>query len=193
MASPRPAIKRQSGTWYIKNFGQWHRAGSLSDAIGYLSIIATLAASVSLSSCASPLVASSFLDLDAAWQITCEFDRIPDPPGGYWKSPAEFEADGGGDCEDFATYLLYLLGPDSGARMAVISSPGPGAPFHAIVQLADGTLIEPQIYHGYWIDAVPLWTLEYNTVMHLATNGKKSLDTTSPEDVELMKIIAACE
>jgi hypothetical protein len=40
---------------------------------------------------------------------------------GYWKSPREFENDGGGDYEDFATYLMYLLGEKSSMYVVNLS------------------------------------------------------------------------
>lgn len=39
------------------------------------------------------------------------FEYIPDPPGfDYAKTPAEFEADGGGDCEDGQFWIASKLG-----------------------------------------------------------------------------------
>lgn len=134
----------------------------------YLAILLVIV-SVSCSS----VILDNPMDLDTAWQITADFKGMKDTNGENWKTPAEFELDGGGDCEDFATYLLYLLGPESKARMAVIMY---GKVFHAIVQLEDGTLIEPQIYKAYWYGA-PLWTLSYDTVMMFA-GASKSISNT---------------
>lgn len=137
-------------------------------------IILTITAIIILSSCSMPAIDTT-LDLKAAWRMAASFDYEKDPLLGYWKSPIEFETDGNGDCEDFATYLLYLLGPDSGARMAVIKVPNYSR-LHAVVQLKDGTIIEPQIYGGTWGNGKPLWTLSYDTVMILAGNGSRALD-----------------
>ena len=191
---PSAAIMRRHGLWYYRRDSHWYLGGrTISAAIAAISAMALLL----VVSCSSPFGSNNLgytdgdASLDDAWSHTSSFRGIPDGPGGYWKSPAEFVADGGGDCEDFATYMLYLLGPDSGAKIAIIALAGRG--LHAIIQLDDGTLIEPQCYHAYW-DASPLWTLGYDWVMRYSTNsGRKAIDTASPEDVELMKILAACE
>lgn len=41
--------------------------------------------------------------------IKDHFVYMTDPPGGYWKTPAETWADGGGDCEDFAILMAAML------------------------------------------------------------------------------------
>jgi len=41
----------------------------------------------------------------------------------HWKTPSEFENDGGGDCEDFAIYKFYnLLGMNVNARLLGLRS-----------------------------------------------------------------------
>lgn len=160
-----------------------------------LSILATIitAAIILIAASCAPiiLIPESTTDLETAWRDTANFRGIPDPKGGYWKSPNEFITDGGGDCEDFSTYLLYLLGPDSGARMAIIAY-GPG--LHAVVQLDDGTMIEPQAYGYHWTGS-PLWTLSYNTVMRLAGNGSRALDNPGEwvDNGLTREMIAECE
>ncbi|MGV0982610.1 MAG: hypothetical protein ACOYB0_09635 [Polynucleobacter sp.] len=53
-------------------------------------------------------------ELSKAWPFTASFSYQEDYSN-YWKSPAEFEEDGGGDCEDFATDLMYYIGKPSSA------------------------------------------------------------------------------
>jgi hypothetical protein len=76
------------------------------------------------------------LPLSDAWARTAKLAYIADSSA-YWQSPAETKARGGGDCEDLATYLVYLLGPDS--SLVVIKS---GAVKHCIVE-----------YEGRYLDA----------------------------------------
>lgn len=156
-------------------------------------LLSALLTAILCASCSPVLIPETTIDIDTAWKSTSNFRGIPDPPGGYWKSPAEFVADGGGDCEDFSTYLLYLLGPDSGAKMVIIKIPGYRV-FHAAIMLADDTIIEPQVYGMTW-DAAPLWTLSYDTVMRLAGNGKRSLDNGDEwvDNGLSREMIAECE
>jgi len=97
------------------------------------------------------------------WREVSSYNYIAeDTTLDYWKSPKEFEADGGGDCEDFAAYMIYLLGPE--ASMAVIAING----FHAVVYW-EGELLEPQVINGRW-KTEPLWILDYNYVMSRSTS-----------------------
>ena len=59
-------------------------------------------------------------DFESASMRTASF-RYMDDSIGYWKSPREFENDGGGNCEDFATYLMYLLGEKSSMYVVNLS------------------------------------------------------------------------
>lgn len=104
-------------------------------------------------------------DLDAAWRKVAAMRYIHED-GDYWKSPEEFFADGGGDCEDFAAALIYLLGPD--AKMAIIQD---GSGSHAIV-IYDGTYIEPQKYCKYYTpDSLAiLGVYSFHLVMGWATD-----------------------
>lgn len=115
--------------------------------------------------------------IDSAWEITASFSFKPDIDG-YWSSPKEFEEAGGGDCEDFSTYMLYLLGPDSGARLAIIPYNNNNTiGFHAVIKLASGKLIEPQFYGMYYPnDTDIIWSLSYYDVMRYSTDGgRKSI------------------
>lgn len=80
-------------------------------------------------------------DLESAWRHTASFRYMEDPRG-YWKSPLQFERDGGGDCEDFAANLMYYLG--EGSRLYVVVLDGHDSP-HAIVWY-EGRYLEPQDY-----------------------------------------------
>lgn len=42
-------------------------------------------------------------------EINEKFKYIPDAAHDHWKLPEEFEADGGGDCEDYAIYKMFSL------------------------------------------------------------------------------------
>ena len=170
--------------------------------------IIALCATIALASCSTPVLDSPVLPLDDAWRETASYDARLDPPGGYWKTPSEFEADGGGDCEDFATYFLYLLSPDTTARLGVIYLSDRGL-FHAIVVLDDGTMIEPQIYGAKWSGGRVIYSMSYAQVMREAYRGKEypkdmgpcgepeKITLDIPEaglyDVSIREIIAACE
>jgi len=78
------------------------------------------------------------MDLETAWKETASFRYIHEDVN-YWKSPIEFERDGGGDCEDFSVYLVYILGEE--ASLVIIEN-------HAIVKYR-GLYIEPQKYGRY--------------------------------------------
>ncbi len=114
---------------------------------------------------------SPMLPLEEAWARTASFTYMQETDTwDYWKSPIEFERDGGGDCEDFATYMIYLLGPD--AKMAVLNL---GEGFHAVVWFED-KLLEPQHKNCYWTGSGVHWLLDYDYVMRRATNsGAKSI------------------
>jgi hypothetical protein len=110
-------------------------------------------------------------DLDTAWKKVSSMKYINDPEK-YWKSPQEFFSDGGGDCEDFATALMYLLGPD--ASIVIV---GNNYPEHTIVYYK-GFYIESQIYELYvqYSDINILYTLSYDSALFLATAyGVKSI------------------
>lgn len=83
----------------------------------------------------------------AAWKTVASY-RVQDEPSGqdYWKSPAEFRHDGGGDCEDFALALQALLGRD--AYVVLVDDPTRPATWHALVGYR-GRLMEPQVYGKY--------------------------------------------
>jgi hypothetical protein len=81
------------------------------------------------------------LPLDEAWAKTASYRYIEDQgPWESFKTPAQFEADGGGDCKSFSVYLVYLLGPES--KLVLI-------PGHAIVEY-QGHYLEPQIYKRFY-------------------------------------------
>jgi hypothetical protein len=100
-------------------------------------------------------------DLDVAWKKVSSMKYINDNAN-YTKSPIEFFKDGGGDCEDFAVALMYLLGEDS----TFVSLEG-----HAILKWHNKYL-EPQIY-GKMYDKDNLdieYTVTYDQMMFVVTN-----------------------
>ena len=116
---------------------------------------------------------SKAIDLDTAWKIVSNYTYINDE-NNYWKSPNEFIKDGGGDCEDFATYLVYLLGPDS-SLVGIKREPD----LHMIVYY-QGKYIEPQIYNMYYgkhyINPRIIFQMSYDDAMFKYTNaGSKAL------------------
>lgn len=132
-----------------------------------------------LCSCSSPFWTDELgykvmeLPLEEAWRISAAIPYIPDDEGfGYWKSPRETDADGGGDCEDIATYLVYLLGPS--AEMLVIS--GGAFQLHAVVRY-NNEILEPQSYGNKYHNVTIFWSLDYYQVMSAASDhGSKSID-----------------
>lgn len=83
--------------------------------------------------------------LDVAWKKASQLVYSKDSTiNDEWKNPYTTERDGGGDCEDIATYLIYLLGPDASA--VIITNEGER---HCLVEY-HGLYIEPQIYHYYY-------------------------------------------
>jgi hypothetical protein len=118
--------------------------------------------------------------LDVAWKQSSAFRYISED-GNYWKSPREFEHDGGGDCEDFAGWLVYHLGKN--ASCAVIRRPG-DATTHAVVRYKGSYLyIEPQKFGKTYAPSmlIPIGSLpgldieflsteiSYDAVMKLST------------------------
>ncbi|HWR11293.1 MAG TPA: hypothetical protein VN445_05705 [Rectinemataceae bacterium] len=95
----------------------------------------------------------------------------------YWASPMEFEARGGGDCEDFAFALVYRLGRSS-SSVCVLN---PKGGFHEIVKFKDRYL-EPQRYGMYYDpkNLTILWATNYDETMSMVTLwGAKQTDAAS--------------
>jgi hypothetical protein len=89
----------------------------------------------------------------------------------YWKSPHETERDGGGDCEDLAIFLIYLLGEDA----YFIGIDQPGVPWdHAIVEY-HGQYLEPHSVGVYFdpeiVRARLIERYSYAAIMAYATHG----------------------
>lgn len=109
-------------------------------------------------------------NLDEAWKKVASMKYTPESQtDDYWKSPAEFFQDGGGDCEDFAIALVYLLGED--AKMVTIRVTS--ATVHAIVRYKN-IWIEPQNYTVYYDNIPPLSIVgyyPYKILMLYATYG----------------------
>ena len=113
------------------------------------SIVLGFVLAIALSSCSSPFGFNTdgyivqSMSLDEAWQYVASFN-YQDDPYGYWKSPHEFVHDGGGDCEDFASTLIYYLGE---GEVYIIKYSD--TLYHAIVYYK-GRFLEPQIYDAYF-------------------------------------------
>jgi hypothetical protein len=105
-------------------------------------------------------------DLDTAWQRVASMKYIPET-GDYWKSPREFFRDGGGDCEDFAIALLYLLGE---GEMYIYMDDRIG--LHSIVKYK-GFFYEPQDYGRFRPDPQnSIWYIyDYDASIWRATIG----------------------
>lgn len=100
----------------------------------------------------------------SSWQKTASFAYISENKD-YWKSPIEFERDGGGDCEDFSIYLVYLLGKEASVVSVKINGM-----YHSIVSYR-GYYLEPQkVLRYYRKDAfTTLRVYSYAEAMRKAT------------------------
>lgn len=100
----------------------------------------------------------------SSWQKTASFSYLPEVKD-YWKSPIEFESDGGGDCEDFSIYLVYLLGKEASVVSVKINGM-----YHSIVSYR-GYYLEPQkVLRYYRKDAfTTLRVYSYAEAMRKAT------------------------
>jgi len=106
------------------------------------------------------------MDLDTAWKLVSSYNYIPEKKD-YWKSPNEFFDDGGGDCEDFAATMMYLLGPES-SMIIIITTTDP----HAIVSFHN-IYFEPQTYGKFYNvkNITTLTTYTFFQTMFIATKG----------------------
>lgn len=107
------------------------------------------------------------LSPDEAWAAMSDFVYIEEyGEFDYIKSPREFERDGGGDCDDFAVYMCYLLGPESYTIWAT-----DGERKHVFIEYK-GEWLEPQITGMRW--AKNRWEVLYRrgyyTTMEMATH-----------------------
>lgn len=135
-----------------------------------------------LDGCSSPFIFNLYgyevneILLDEAWARTAAFKYIPDK-GNEYKSPIEFERDGGGDCEDFSCYLVYLLGPK--ASLVTLVNPATGYAHCAVMY--EGNYLEPSIAGLYIpsknVDNMPMvQVVDYWDTMALFTNyGTKGM------------------
>jgi hypothetical protein len=110
-------------------------------------------------------------DLLTSWKLVASCTYSIDH-NGYNKSPVEFFRSREGDCVDFSTALVYLLGPE--AELIQIKQ---DSIIHAIVRYKT-LYIDPQIYGRYYraeeINIVGIW--EYKDLMKSVTNlGTKGL------------------
>jgi hypothetical protein len=141
-----------------------------------------LAASFILFSCSSPFLINTEgysahgegMSLEEAWKKTSQFTYMENDENNYWKSPHEFEADGGGDCEDFCIYLMYLTGRGTLINCTVF----PRTTTHYVVYI-DGKYIESIIYHRIYsksrltiIDEIS-W---YDTMLRATLAGVKTIE-----------------
>jgi hypothetical protein len=149
-------------------------------------VLAVLVVGVILEGC-SPFALNirdySYMEetLSRAWREVSSHKYIYDL-GEYWASPREFEARGGGDCEDFAIALVYRLGKT--ASSVCIKNARGG--FHEIVKFNDRYL-EPQKYGMYYEkeDLEILWEVNYDNTMRAATLwGVKLLNESPPKEYD---------
>jgi len=98
--------------------------------------------------------------------------------GEYWSSPSEFEAKGGGDCEDFAIALVYKLGKNASS----VCIRKPDGSFHEIVKYGD-RFLEPQRFGMYYEkkDLKILWVMNYDETMSISTLWGAKQGNHSPE------------
>lgn len=110
-------------------------------------------------------------DLEESWKKTASYTYIWEELDAeqYIKSPHEFEDDGGGDCEDFAVYLMYLLGKKSELAGVLLNGT---TLFHALV-IYNGKYLDPQVYGKYYTkdEFILIKTYNYDYMMFAATNG----------------------
>jgi hypothetical protein len=111
------------------------------------------------------------MNLAEAWRVVSEYRYVGDTPE-YNKSPMEFFESGCGDCFDFSSALVYLLGP----RASVVTIEDYPVT-HAIV-LYNGEYIEPQLYGKYYSinDITIVKIVSYKTLMARITEwGTKGM------------------
>lgn len=108
------------------------------------------------------------MQFDEAWQDTARYSYIKDNGLEDWRTPEEFEGEGGGDCDCFCVHLIWELG--GGSLVAVSTELPDGSTIrHAILEYG-GEYIEPQTY-GKRYDPAKLVILarwNYLDVMRLA-------------------------
>ena len=110
--------------------------------------------------------------LFSSWRIVSSHKYIPDN-NDYWKSPIEFERDGGGDCEDFAIALVYRLGQES--SMVFIRT---ATNVHALVEWHN-FYVDPQIFMSFYrVENIKIIRVyNYDDTMKEATRwGTKAID-----------------
>ncbi len=111
------------------------------------------------------------LSMDEAWRKTASFAYMTDKGlDEEFKSPIQFEADGGGDCEDFGAYMMYLMGKGEMACLVAYDDNGEIISAHCGI-IYDGKIIEPQRY-GELVDMSKYtlhMSLSYSYVMSRAT------------------------
>lgn len=88
-------------------------------------------------------------NLYTAWARTSSYTYIAETSDKqYCKSPKEFEADGGGDCEDFTGHLMYYVGE---GQAVLVSFTRNGEHIDHYIMKYRGKYIEPQCL-GKYID-----------------------------------------
>jgi hypothetical protein len=107
-------------------------------------------------------------DLDSVWLKTASYKFIPRSVLLPVKSPVVFERDGGGNCSDFAVYMMYHLGKES----SFISIRVGLNEVHSIVKY-NGEYLEPQVYGMTYEEkgVTVLKTVGYNLMMFKTTGG----------------------
>jgi hypothetical protein len=85
------------------------------------------------------------MQFDEAWKDTAGYSYIEDHGLEEWRTPEEFEKEGGGDCDCFCVHLIWELGGGSLVGVETEVHKGKGLSKHAIVEYG-GEFIEPQHY-----------------------------------------------
>lgn len=110
--------------------------------------------------------------LTVAWRHAAGLHYFSDDEVGYWQSPHETESRGGGDCEDIATVLVYMLGREA-SRVSVYKLKT--GTYHSVVWYKE-RYIEAQVY-GRYLDSKDFdvrKVYSYEVVMRASTaNGRK--------------------
>ncbi|MDD5353379.1 MAG: hypothetical protein PHS93_09485 [Candidatus Omnitrophica bacterium] len=108
--------------------------------------------------------------LEIAWKMTArnisDFKYIKKDFLKIYNSPTQFKKNNGGNCSDFAIYLIYLLGP----KANFISIKNKNNINHAIVEY-NGLYIEPQWYGKYYNynELNIIKKIDYYGIMELST------------------------
>ena len=95
-------------------------------------------------------------DFNSAWVKTSNYKYISEGDAQYFKSPKQFESDGGGDCEDFTGHLMYYAG--EGEAVFISYQKDGETRCHCIMKYR-GRYLEPQCFGRYYDPDATKWTI----------------------------------